>query len=111
MSLWVKPDLVRADPVDVDLHRRVIRMLPDKDVHRARQPGDRVAAALGRSGSSASASCAADLHVDRRGQTEIEDLTGDVRRLEEEGLVGKSRGQVFPELPRVESSVGLMLRL
>ena len=38
-----------------------------------------------------------DLDIDRRGQTEIENLIGDVRRLEEEHHVGKRSGESLAE--------------
>jgi hypothetical protein len=88
--------------IDVDADVRFARDLREVHVHRAGDlldaSGELLRELVGRL---VVAGRADDLHVDRRGEAEVEDLRRDVGRQEEEGRVGVGGRELGPELAHI----------
>ena len=100
MSRWLKPPCCGLGAVDVDLRNSGSRTAAGRA--RRRRPGTRRNCSRMRS-ATARLSCqvgAFDLHVDRRRQSEVQDLGDHVRRQKIEGNAGKFAAPARAAAPR-----------
>ena len=105
-SFWVRPSCIGAIAVGIDIDSRVVHFLMDVGVHNAGD-GLHLAQQSLRNFVVRDGIASDHLEIDRRGQTEIENLVGHVRRSEEEGLLRESLGQFGSQLTRVFKSVAM----
>ena len=90
-----QPQFRGQDAVDVQAEVRPVRHLVQVDVGNARDLGHLL---LQLAGHGQVAAVDSDhLHVDGGGQAEVEDLAGDVRRLEEERALREAFRQLAPQ--------------
>ncbi len=100
-----KAYLASLGTIDVDLDRGVGDLLVNMDVDRSRNGGDACEDALG--DGIVLLGAAGNLNIDRRRQTEVEDLIGDVGRGKEEGASGEFGGEIVAQQAHVFGGVAL----
>ncbi len=95
-----EPSLIGFQAIDVDHHSGRVHFLADEDVYG---PGNRFdfLADFARHFVIRRGVAAHDLDIDGHGKAEIQNLVRDVRRLEEESLVGESPVQIGAQDPLV----------
>jgi hypothetical protein len=88
-----EPVLIGFNAIDVDLHGGGVHFLADEYIHRAGD-GFHFLADFARHAVIGRGVAAHDLNIDGHGETEVENLIGDIRRLEEEAFIGESAGEI-----------------
>ena len=91
-----QPDILGAGAVDVDIEGRIVGRLLDPCIRDAGYPANPAQQLIGIAEIRRHIG-AADLQVDRRRRTEIEDLADDVGRQERKRQAGKGAWQLFAE--------------